>query len=139
MGIVNKGMFPSGDGSTSNPAPGGASPGLTLTGTGTGTEACFLTGSQTVVVGSGEVKSVEVSAKAIRTDVPGEIGKWKISGIVRHIDGVLNMPLPYKTIVAEDDAEWDINLVLADNGEVKIVGTGSAGKTIDWTATVELF
>lgn len=76
-----------------------------------------------------------------RTDQTGGHAGYTVEGVVYRTAGAATVALlgtPVKTILAESNTPWDINIV-ADptHGSLKITMTGQTGKTIRWLALVE--
>jgi len=78
---------------------------------------------------------------ARRTDADDESAGYRLEGVMdRNTAGSpLLVGTVTKTILAEDSAAWDVNVVAdATNGALQILVTGESAKTINWVARLTL-
>ena len=69
-----------------------------------------------------------------------EVGGYKVEGIIKNYGGTTSLVGSVtQTVLAEDDASWDVTAEADDTNEaLSIKVTGADGKTIHWVATVNL-
>lgn len=109
----------------------------------TGTEA-FLDGtggSSRLLIPDDSTWVFKATIVGHRTDATGGHAGYKVEGVIYRMSGAATVTMlgtPVKTVLAESNAPWDINMT-ADpaHGSLKITVTGQSGKTIRWLALVE--
>ncbi|WP_448191261.1 hypothetical protein [Azospirillum sp. sgz301742] len=94
-----------------------------------------LTGA-TLAIATNTVVDFEIRVKGHRSDVFGEVAKYKLSFTVKNASGSLTIGPILKTIVQEDDSTWDADVAVSGTNIVINV-TGASGKTIQWVAVVD--
>jgi hypothetical protein len=76
-----------------------------------------------------------------RTDANDGHAGYRVEGVIFRKAGAATVAfqgVPAKTVLAESNAPWDINITAdTGNGSLKVAVTGQVGKTIRWLASVE--
>lgn len=76
-----------------------------------------------------------------RTDASDGHAGYQVRGVIYRASGAATTTfqgVPGKTVLAESDAPWDINITAdATFGGLKVSVTGQAGKTIRWLASID--
>lgn len=112
---------------------------------GTANIELFLDGdvaSQRCTIATDTTWGFKISLTARRTDANGESAKYEFSGCIDNNAGTVALVgAVTKTVIAEDTAAWDADVVADDtvgNKSLKIQVTGEAAKNIRWVARIEL-
>ena len=82
--------------------------------------------------------SILIAAK--RTETSMECAGYELKGVIKNDNGTTSIVGSVtQTVLAEDDASWDVTAEADDTNEaLSIKVTGADGKTIHWVATVNL-
>ena len=82
-----------------------------------------------------------ITVTAHRTDSGGGHAGYKFEGVIFRESGALTTSfqgIPVKTVIAESDPAWDINIAAdTSTGALTVFATGQPGKTIRWAILVE--
>lgn len=86
------------------------------------------------------VNYFDITNAARRTDADNESAAYKLEGCIdRNGATTALVGSVTKTVIAEDDADWDVTAEADDTNEALVIKvTGEAGKTIRWVARIEL-
>ena len=104
------------------------------------TETEILTTASTrIPVATDTTLFYEVSIVSRRTDATGESGSWHLKGCADNFSGtVADVGSIYEIAVAQDDINLTVDVRADDtNNAISVFVTGSASKTIRWTAIVK--
>jgi hypothetical protein len=86
--------------------------------------------------------TVHAVCSAKRTDADGESAGYILSFVMDRISlagSVALVGTVSKTVIAEDDSNWDINVTAnTSNGGPVFTVTGQNGKTIYWVVSAEI-
>ncbi len=85
-------------------------------------------------------QAIHFSARIVGRALTGESAAYTLQGLIKRGAGVATTALVgsvTKTVLAEDDASWDVTAVAdTTNGALDIQVTGAAGLNIQWVAQV---
>jgi hypothetical protein len=98
------------------------------------------TSSNRIVVPTDTTYAFVIYVSARRTDSGSESAGYKFEGVLRNVAGTVTMVNSAKTVLAEDQNNWD-SAVSADNTNksLNVNVTGQNSKTISWAAYVNVF
>jgi hypothetical protein len=103
----------------------------------------FLDGagaSQRCTIASGKVAAYKVTIVAKNVTSGVQDAAYEITGVIRNRAGTTSLTQYAKTVLHEDDATWDCDVIADDgNDALKVqVTLGAAATTIRWVAKIEL-
>lgn len=99
----------------------------------------YLDGSATeIAIAINTTVYFDIKVVARRTDSGTESASYTLQGCIADYSSTTAIVgSVIKTIIAEDDATWDVDVTAATN-ILKITATGASAKTIQWVARVDL-
>lgn len=115
----------------------------TITVNGTETEAYLngTAGGERLVIPDNSTWTFTATATGHRTDAGDGHAGYKIEGVIYRQAGVSTVALqgaPIKTVLAESDVVWDINIIAdTTNGSLTVKVTGQTGKIIRWVVLID--
>jgi hypothetical protein len=101
-------------------------------------------GKPTYITQSGSVCSFNVMINGIQTSgsggTVGDVGAYEIKGCVKNLSGTTTLVGSLtKTVIAEDNASWDVTVVANDTNEtIDVTVTGVADCDIAWSAEITI-
>ncbi len=98
---------------------------------------CAGVASQRLNIISSSILKFKLSATAIDTTT-NNVAVYTIEGAIKNLAGVTSLVgTPNKTIIAEDDATWDINVTADDTNDALAVKVIGSANTVKWTVRVD--
>ncbi len=98
-------------------------------------------GSQRLQLPDNSTWTFSITVTAHRTDTTTDRAGYKIEGVAYRGSGASTVAfqgLPQKTVIAESNPDWDINITAdTTHGSLSIFATGSLSATIRWLVKVE--
>ncbi len=89
------------------------------------------------LIQSNAVYALDALVVARRTDMPGEVAAFRVTGLIRNSGGFTSVSGVSTTVIHYDDPFWSVTLSADDiNNALNINVTGAFMKTIRWVASV---
>ncbi len=89
------------------------------------------------LIQSNAVYALDALVVARRTDMPGEVAAFRVTGLIKNSGGFTSVSGVSTTVIQNDDPFWNVTFSADDfNDALNIDVTGAFMKTIRWVASV---